>query len=146
MKYIIFLILIAAVIAFLIMSYEGKLFKLKRQLLIANNQIERLRKQVPKNSTYKKGKSSEIIFEVPSSTMGIINENTNVLLSPLYNSDIVRVTTVKMEVKILDKAILNNINWYYISLPMDTNINCRGWVNQECFSYFYGDSSDLAKN
>ena len=80
MKYIIFLILIAAIIAFLIMSYEGKLFKFKRHLLIANNQIERLRKQVPKNSTYKKGKSSEIIFEVPSSTMGIINENTNVLL------------------------------------------------------------------
>ncbi|MEG1003663.1 MAG: hypothetical protein RSD13_02630 [Clostridium sp.] len=142
MKYIIFLILAAAV-AFLVMSYEGKLYALKKQLLIANNHVDRLRKQVPKYNSYASGKKLDILFSVPTSSMGIINEKSNVFISPIPSSQLINITDIKMEVKILDKATINNDDWYYISLPLDTTINCRGWVNKTSFSYFYGDSTTV---
>ena len=39
-----------------------------------------------------------------------------------------------MEVKILDSAIINNKTWFYVSLPIDTPYNCRGWINKCTFN------------
>lgn len=145
MKYIIFILLIL-VIVFLVLYYERKLFSCRKQLLIANNQINSLRQRVPKTNPHKKNKKFEIKFSAPNSNMGIINENSNIYISPLKSSELVQHIDIKMEVKILDKAELNSEHWYYISLPMDSNINSRGWIPQRSFSYFYGNSTNITKN
>lgn len=143
MKYIIFLLLILAII-FLVIYYEKKLFYSRRQLLVANSQIDNLRKRVPKNT--RKSNKLEIKFLSPNSTMGIINENSNVYIAPLEFSYLIQNISVKMEVRILDKAEANGTNWYYIALPLDSNINSRGWVNEKNFSYFYSSSKTVSKD
>lgn len=145
MKYIIFIILVL-IILFLVISYERKLTVSRRQLLVANSQINSLRKKVPRESRGNNFKNLNIKFTAPASSMGIINENSNIYISPLTSSYLLRSTDIKMEVKILDKALVNNETWFYISLPIDTNINSRGWTNQKSFSYFYGNSTDITYN
>ena len=143
MKYIIFLLLILAIV-FLVIYYEKKLFSSRRQLLVANSQIDNLRKRVPKNT--RKSDKLEIKFLSPTSTMGIINENSNVYISPLEFSSLLQKVPVKMEVRILDKAEINMENWYYIALPLDNNINSRGWINEKSFSCFYSSSKTVSKD
>lgn len=142
MKYLLFVLFILVIIC-LVLYYEKKLFYYKKQLLIANNQINRLQKKVPKVNSMKKNGVIHIKFSVPNSNMGIINENSNVYISPLESSELVQHININMEVKILDKAQINNQNWYYISLPIDSDINSRGWVIEKSFSYFYGMSTNV---
>lgn len=144
MKYIIFILLIL-VIVFLVLYYERKLFSCRKQLLIANNQINSLKQRVPKINSGSKNKKFEIKFSAPNSNMGIIKENSNIYISPLESSELVQHINIKMEVKILDKAEINSEHWYYISLPMDSNINSRGWIPQKSFSYFYGNCTNVTK-
>lgn len=142
MKYLVFVLFILVIIC-LVLYYEKKIFYYKKQLLIANNQIDRLQKKVPKINSMKKNRGVQIKFSIPNSNMGIINENSKIYISPLESSELVQHINIKMEVKILDKAEINNQIWYYISLPIDSNINSRGWILQENFSYFYGKSTDI---
>lgn len=144
MKYLIFVLFILIIVC-LVLYYEKKLFYYKKQLLIANNQINRLQKRVPKINSMKKNGVVHIKFSVPNSNMGIINENSNVYISPLESSELVQHININMEVKILDKAQINCENWYYISLPIDSDINSRGWVLERNFSYFYGKSTNVTK-
>ena len=51
-----------------------------------------------------------------------------------------------MEVKILDSAIVNNETWFYVSLPIDTPYNCRGWINKNDFSFICPTSQDISTN
>lgn len=51
-----------------------------------------------------------------------------------------------MEVKILDSAIIDNRTWFYVSLPVDTLYNCRGWINENDFSLVYSLSKDIPSN
>lgn len=142
MKYLVFVLFILVIIC-LVLYYEKKIFYYKKQLLIANNQIDRLQKKVPKINSMKKNRGVQIKFSIPNSNMGIINENSKIYISPLESSELVQHINIKMEVKILDKAEINNQIWYYISLPIDSNINSRGWVLQKNFSCFYGKSTDI---
>lgn len=142
MKYLVFVLFILVIIC-LVLYYEKKIFYYKKQLLIANNQIDRLQKKVPKINSMKKNRGVQIKFSIPNSNMGIINENSKIYISPLESSELVQHINIKMEVKILDKAEIDNQIWYYISLPIDSNINSRGWVLQKNFSCFYGKSNNI---
>ena len=39
-----------------------------------------------------------------------------------------------MQVGILEKVNTNDSTWYYVALPLDNNINSRGWVEEPAFS------------
>lgn len=144
MIYVLILIISISLIAFLIFSYEKKLNLSRRQLLVANSQINKLKKYVPNQYNTRGGLA--IKFSCPENNLGIVNENSKVFMSPLDTSYILQNISVKMEVKILDKAEIGKDIWYYVSLPIDGNINSRGWIKISNFSYFYSNNSSVMNN
>ena len=101
MKYIIFLILLIALII-TIFYFDRKQSILKHQLLVANSQNNNLRSKLSKFTRTKE--SIQIKYLIPTNYTGLLKEKSNVLIAPIESSNLLQTTQVKMEVKILDKA------------------------------------------
>lgn len=143
MKYLIFLLLVL-IILFVIFYYENKHTTLRRQLIVANSQNNNLRSKYAKVN--KRKESLQIRYMQPSNSLGITKEGTLLYASPLDDSVVLQKPSVKMEVRILDKAEVFKQTWYYIALPVDTNINSRGWVKQSDFTLLYNNSKNITKS
>lgn len=137
MKYFIFLILILIII-FMYFYYEKKLTIAKKRILRTSNQFNNIRNEY--RSTLTKNQNINIQFLTPNAKTAITNTNTTVFLAPITDSPKVKVLNIKMEVKILDSAIINDKTWFYVNLPIDSNYNCRGWINKDDFSFIYQQS------
>ncbi|MDZ5016618.1 hypothetical protein GNF72_15555, partial [Clostridium perfringens] len=61
-------------------------------------------------------------------------------------SQLIRKINIRMEVGILDSAEVTKQIWYYVNLPIDNCMNCRGWINSKEFSMFYSESSSITKS
>ncbi|MDB1942381.1 hypothetical protein ABHA07_17290 [Clostridium tertium] len=143
MKYILFIILILSLIA-LYFYYEKKLELMRKQLMITSHQYNNIRNKydVPK----KANNNLSIRFITPSYKTGIINTDSKLYIAPLDSSQIIRKTNIRMEVSVLDSAESNNQTWYYVNLPIDNCINCRGWINSKDVSMFYSESASISKS
>ena len=139
MKYFIFLILIL-IIAFMYFYYEKKLTIAKNRILRTSNQFNNIRNKY--RSALTKNQNINVQFLTPTASKAITNNNTTVFLAPILDSPKIRVLDIKMEVKILDSAIINNKTWFYVSLPIDSTYNCRGWINKDDFSFIYQQSQN----
>ena len=139
MKYFIFLILIL-IIAFIYFYYEKKLTIAKNRILRTSNQFNNIRNEY--RSALTKNQNINVQFLTPTASKAITNNNTTVFLAPILDSPKIRVLDIKMEVKILDSAIINNKTWFYVSLPIDSTYNCRGWINKDDFSFIYQQSQN----
>ena len=139
MKYFIFLILIL-IIAFMYFYYEKKLTIAKNRILRTSNQFNNIRNEY--RSALTKNQNINVQFLTPPVSKAITNNNTTVCLAPILDSPKIRVLDIKMEVKILDSAIINNKTWFYVSLPIDSTYNCRGWINKDDFSFIYQQSQN----
>lgn len=139
MKYFIFLILIL-IIAFMYFYYEKKLTIAKKRILRTSNQFNNIRNEYRNALT--KNQNINVEFVTPTVTRAITNNNTTVFLAPIIDSPKIRVLDIKMEVKILDSAIINNKTWFYVNLPIDSTYNCRGWINKNDFSFIYQQSQN----
>ena len=137
MKYFIFLILVFIII-FMYFYYEKKLTIAKKRILRTSNQFNNIRNEYRNALT--KNQNINVQFLTPTFKRGITNNNTTVFLAPIIDSPKIRVLDIKMEVKILDSAIINDKTWFYVSLPIDSNYNCRGWINKNDFSFIYQQS------
>ena len=137
MKYFIFLILIL-IIAFMYFYYEKKLTIAKNRILRTSNQFNNIRNEY--RSALTKNQNINVQFLTPTASKAITNNNTTVFLAPILDSPKIRVLDIKMEVKILDSAIINNKTWFYVSLPIDSTYNCRGWINKDDFPFIYQQS------
>ena len=135
MKYIIFLILLIALII-TIFYFDRKQSILKHQLLVANSQNNNLRSKLSKFTRTKE--SIQIKYLIPTNYAGLLKEKSNVLIAPIESSNLLQTTQVKMEVK--------RDTWFYVALPIDSNINSRGWVKQSDFSLFYNNSRNITKS
>lgn len=142
MKYLIFLFLILALV-FVVFYYQNKQLILRRQLIATNSQNNNLKSKYNKTIYYKK--NVEILYMTPTNTLGLIKEGTTLQSSPLKDSAILQKTNIKMEVRILDKAKVCNETWYYIALPIDSNINSRGWVKASDFTLIYSNCTNITK-
>ncbi|WP_260332818.1 hypothetical protein [Clostridium chauvoei] len=140
-KYFIFIILILGIIA-MYFYYNYKLALTRKQLMIASKK----RNTVKTRSINRIEKTPTIKFSSPNSKVGITNINTNLYLAPTTSSPILKNISIRMEVQLLDTAELNSETWYYVNLPIDTDINCRGWLNSKDFSILYSDSTNLTKS
>ena len=138
---ILFLIAAIGIISFIFINNK-KILLLKQQLLLANNQNNKLKSKLNEFSL----KDIKLTFITPDNIKGILNKNTNVLLCPIKNSTVLHKTNIKMEVYIIDMVTYKNTTWYYVSLPLDNNINSRGWVNKSDFSIFYDNTKNISKN
>ena len=139
MKYFIFLILILIII-FMYFYYEKKLTIAKKRILRTSNQFNNIRNEYRNALT--KNQNINVEFVTPTVTRAITNNNTTVFLAPIIDSPKIRVLDIKMEVKILDSAIINDKTWFYVNLPIDSNYNCRGWINKNDFSFIYQQSQN----
>lgn len=137
MKYFLFLILIFIIIL-MYFYYEKKLTIAKKRILRTSNQFNNIRNEY-RNSLIK-NQNINIQFLTPTTKTAITNSNTTVFLAPTTDSPKVKVLNIKMEVKILDSAIINDKTWFYVNLPIDSNYNCRGWINKDDFSFIYQQS------
>lgn len=138
MKYIFFIILLATIF-FIIVYYDRKQSILKHQLMVANNYNKHLQAIL---SRYESNKTSlRVEFSTPSKLLGLIKEDTSIFLCPIENTFLMCRTNIKMEVHILDQCRINNSIWFYVTLPTDSNINCRGWVKSMSFAIFYETNS-----
>ena len=140
MKYVIFLILISIII-FMYFYYEKKLTIAKKRLLRTSNQYNNIRNEY--RSALSKNQNIDIQFVTPTIQSAITNNKVTVFLAPLTDSPKVKTLDIKMEVKILDSAIVDDSTWFYVAIPIDSNINCRGWINKKDFSSLYPNSSDI---
>ena len=140
MQFIIFIILISSIAA-LYFYYDQQLVKLKKQLMITSNQLRKSKDQHRSLTTI--NKSLNIKFISPSTQIGITATGANVYLAPIVDSPKLNTLAIKMEVKILDSAIVDNLLWFYVNLPIDSDINCRGWISKNDFSTIFPSSNSL---
>lgn len=138
---ILFLIAAIGIISFIFVTNK-KVLILKQQLLLSNNQNNKLKSKINEFSL----KDIKLTFITPDNIKGILKENTNVLLCPIKNTTVLHKTNIKMEVYIIDMVTYKNTTWYYVALPLDKNINSRGWVNKNDFSIFYDNTKSVSKN
>lgn len=142
MKYIIFLLLLISLII-LYLYFDKKIVLMKKQLMITSNQYNSMKNKYDSQKCNIKNLS--VKFIIPSYKTGIINTGSKIYMSPLLSSQVLKKADIRMEVTILDSAEISSERWYYVNLPIDTPINCRGWVNSKDISTFYGNSPSLDK-
>ena len=118
--------------------YEKKLTIAKKRILRTSNQFNNIRNEY--RNALIKNQNIDIQFLTPTAKAAITNANTTVFLAPLTDSPKVKVLNIKMEVKILDSAIINDTTWFYVNLPIDSNYNCRGWITKDDLSFIYQQS------
>lgn len=143
MKYFIFILLILIII-FMYFYYEKKLTIAKNRILRTSSQFNNIRNEY--RNSISKTKHLNVKFVQPSITTAIANNKSTIFLAPTTYSPQLKTLDIKMEVKILDSAIIDNRTWFYVSLPVDTLYNCRGWINENDFSLVYSLSKDIPSN
>lgn len=121
--------------------YKHMLSKMKKQLILSNNQFSRLKSDY--RSMLNDSSNLAVKFFTPLNKGGITSSRTNLHIAPLDNSSILQKFTIKQEVQILDKATVNNISWFYVNIPTSNNINCRGWIKEADFDILYTNSNRL---
>lgn len=139
MKFILLLLLAAIAIYILYLYFSNEKTKLKHKLILLTRYNEKLKKELSIN----KGKNISAKFTSPQNTLGILDENIDIHIAPLDNSSIINSTDAKMQVNILDECTIYDVTWFYINLPLNSNINCRGWVKKNDFCMLCSDSSDI---
>ncbi|MGL4773424.1 MAG: hypothetical protein ACRC2K_07660 [Clostridium sp.] len=143
MEIFIIILLVLVLIGGLIF-FQSKIAQSKHQLVVLTRQVDNLRSRASSS----KIRNSRLLVKylIPESRMGLTNANTNLFISPLEDSPILQNLSVKMEVTILDKVSIKDVTWFYVRIPSDDNINCRGWVKQTDFSLLYDTSKSISKS
>ena len=128
---ILLFILLISCIAFLYLYYNKKIDMLRKQLIINRNKYSSLQK-----TNINRNRNSKLLinFTSPNSKSGTLKAQSNIYLSPLYDSYILKSINIDTDVIILDCAELNNETWFYINLPESTPVNSKGWVNSKYLS------------
>ena len=128
---ILLFILLISCIAFLYLYYNKKIDMLRKQLIINRNKYSSLQKN---NINRNRNSKLLINFTSPNSKSGTLKAQSNIYLSPLYDSHILKSINIDTDVLILDCAELNNETWFYINLPESNPVNSKGWVNSKNLS------------
>ncbi|WP_315080311.1 hypothetical protein [uncultured Clostridium sp.] len=137
--FLLFIIVVAGSLLFLIYNYENKISLVKKQLIASQEQFYKLKAKYDQLNSLKNNPS--IMFLDLTEHTGLLTKDSMVYLSPNELAPTLQKLDISMEVYILDKALCDKIVWYYVSLPIDTNINSRGWVKENSFSNFLDKSS-----
>ena len=149
MKFILFILLIvsSSYSSYLYFSSKQKNLLLRRQLSITLKQYNMLKSKnkLVKDNAGKLDKNLEVKFFIPNYRSGVVSANSNLLIAPLSNSNVLRILKEPSEVSILDLSEVNNSTWYYVNISTFNNINSRGWINSKNFTVFYDTSENLTK-
>ena len=120
----IFLLLIILLLGgggfFFLKSYDDKYIALQKNNMLLKSQLSKIKEKYDllDSST----QNCNLEFLTVDNHYGLLPKNTIVRISPSNNSCIVK------------KINTNDSTWYYVALPLDNNINSRGWVEEPAFS------------
>lgn len=136
MKFLFFLIFILLIGGgggfFFVLKYQKKIASLSMETMLLKKQLSKLQ------TNYKKFDNLNNNFTIKflniDNYYGIIPKNSKVYLFPNDSSPTLNNITIAMEVGILEKALVDNSIWYYVALPIESDINCRGWIRESLFS------------
>lgn len=138
---IIIILLLILALALTILYFDRKLIASKQQYISLTKQYKNLREKYLKE--YKSSNNILVKYSTPITSTAITNANVSIYLAPLESCPIINTLNDKIQVTILDQAETNMEIWYYISLPINTNINSKGWIKKCDFSLILNPSSDL---
>lgn len=144
MKFLSFLLLISSIggsVFFLINKYEQKISSFHVENILLKKQLSKIQDQYQKLDSFKN--DCIINFLTVDNHYGIIPKGSILYLSPYFNSSVLQKTSIAMEVGILEKVSVNDTIWYYVTLPIESNINCRGWINENSFSSISSSTTDI---
>lgn len=127
MKLLIIILLLLLALTFLYFNKQIILLKNKMIILINQNNILKTKLYIhTKNNIF-------IQFFKPKYQIGILPKNSSLKLAPLNSSCNITTLSCDTEVLILDMALIDNLCWYYISIPSKNNINSHGWIQENSF-------------
>ena len=133
--FFIFLIISLSILIFIIYTNK-KIVTLKEKLIASNRQVNALKSKLAPINTI----SVHLTFLPTSAKGGIIKENSHLRLAPYRDSHLLHKNKIKMEVYIIDELKNNQTYWYYVSLPLDSNVNSHGWICGEEFLSLYDNT------
>lgn len=110
---------------------------LKSQLSILRNKYNKL---------LESRKNYLLEFLTVDNQYGLLPMNTNTYLFPDKNAPVLKTLDIGMQAGILEKVVIDDSIWYYVALPLDSNINSRGWVTEDSFSNIASSPTALYKN
>ncbi|SHF09199.1 hypothetical protein [Clostridium fallax] len=139
----IIILLLLFIGASLYLYFDKKLASTRQQLLFTSRKYKDLNDKF--NSDSKSQNNIYIKYSNPTSETGITNDNVLVLLAPFHKAPLVNEIKKSLEVIILDQADVNNQSWYYIALPIHTNINSKGWIKKTDFNIILDNSSSIIR-
>ena len=143
MKVLLFLIFILGIAGggyFLIYRYEQNISSLHMDNMLLKKQLSKIQDQYKKLDNLKN--KCTIQFINLDNHYGIIPKGSLLHLSPYIDSCLLQTISIAMEVGILEKALVDDMVWYYIALPIESNINCRGWIDESSFSSLSPSKTD----
>ncbi|MBK1811791.1 hypothetical protein JHL18_14310 [Clostridium sp. YIM B02505] len=140
MKLIIIFLLIL-VIACMYLYFDRKLGFSRQQYLLLSNQHKSLREKY--NSLNSSLTNISIRYLSTTTSNGVTLEGVFLMLSPLEKGPIINKITQKLQVRILEEAEVNNQIWYFVSLPLNTDFNSKGWLRKSDFSLIFSSSQDV---
>lgn len=126
-------IILACFTAFSYFYFNKKIYTLRKQLLLTTKQYNTIK------SKYFSSKNNNIVsikYYIPTYKTGVISNDSYLHIAPTNTSQIIRKISSNTQVSILNSSEVNNEIWYYINLPTNSNINCRGWVKAKHFKIF----------
>ncbi len=133
MLFFLFLIVfIGGIIAgyYIINKYEQTISSLKLKLNLLNSELSKVVSE-------KKALDIENLalnFLDSENTNGILKSNSKVYLFPASISPVLHITSQDLNATILAKVLIKDTTWYFASLPLDCNINSKGWVMDDYIS------------
>lgn len=129
--------------AFFLKSFDEKYVALQKNNLLLKSQISKIQEKYDllDSST----KNCKLEFLTVDNHYGLLPKETIIRISPLNNSCILEKIDVGMQVGILEKVKSNDSIWYYVVLPVENNINSRGWVEEFSFSEIYDSKTEISE-
>jgi len=124
-------------------KFQENMTSISKDNYLLKSQISTLRNKY--NELLESQKNYVIEFLTINDLYGLLPKGTHVYLYPDKDAPCLKILDIGMQAEILEKAIVANSNWYYVALPVDSNINSRGWVIDDSFSNISSSPEALYK-
>lgn len=126
---------------FYINKYENTISSLRLDLRLTKKQLDKLINQ-PKISN----KNFTIEFLELDYIYGTLKDSSSIYLAPNSTYPCLYINNEPLEIRIIEKASVENNIWYYVQLPIDSNINSKGWVISSSLSNLYSEPLSTTYN
>ncbi|QAA35051.1 hypothetical protein [Clostridium manihotivorum] len=140
MKLVIILILILA-LAVMYLYFNRKLSFSRQQYLLLSNQHKALREKY--NAQAASLSNISVRYLNTTASNGVTLEGVFLMLAPIEKGPVINKINEKLQVRILEEAEVNNQIWYFVSLPLSTNFNSKGWMRKTDFSLIFSNSQEV---